>query len=96
LRNPPRKQQELAKETIKIDNTTKANSNAENIFSRHERKKEKKKVTKASSTIISTLLEHLFKNFEPCWIIINNENAETGREGFAPGRREAVLHESKS
>lgn len=42
LRNPPRKQQELAKETIKINKTTKANSNAENIFSRHEKKKKKK------------------------------------------------------
>ena len=42
-------------------------------------------------TFIGALLEHLFKDPQPCWIIINNENSETCRKSITSRERETTI-----
>lgn len=43
------------------------------------------KVEQKTTTFIGALLEHLFKDFQPSRIIINNEDPKPIRKGFRPG-----------
>ena len=59
-----------------------------------ERERERERETCfCKSTFIRALFEHLFQDFEPCWIIINNKNTKTDRKHIASRRREAIFHD---
>lgn len=46
-------------------------------------------------TFVRALLEHLFKNFQPGEIVIDNKNTETSRKRVVSRGREPIVHHGR-
>lgn len=55
-------------------------------------KRSRSKERLSELTFKRTLLEHLFKDFQPGGIIIDNKNSKTSRKRIASRGRETIVH----
>lgn len=64
--------------------------------SKSSNKLTKRETSFCKLTFVRALLEHLFQDFQPCWIIINNKNTKTDRKRITSRRSEAIFHEDRA